>query len=289
MQSNTHCDRNHVFYVPKRKAENRVLVILIVSVIYMSIEIVGGIVFYSAALLADGFHMLTHTLAYGIAAIAYYAARKYSRCGEFTFGTWKIEILGAYTSGVLLLFTSFIFIGEVFTRFFSKKSPLYEEALFIAMFGLIINLFSLYVLRGEEDVDHNLKGAILHTLSDILTSVLAIVGLLLGKFFGLWYIDPIVGIIGFLIMIKWSIGIMKETSSILLDREAKNPLIDFIIEALESDGKTKVYDIHLLQVLPNKYVCIVGLESKEYNLEYYENILSRFGQIVHATIEIRKI
>ncbi len=288
------CKHEHDFYTPEGKAQRKVLIVLLITLATMFLEIVAGYIFNSVALLADGIHMATHVLAFGIAYMAYYLAKKWSRERSFTFGTWKIEVLGAYTSGILLFFVSFLVLQEALSKLIKGGETKYDEALLVAFIGLGVNLLSAYLLHDGHHHEHphhhdlNLRGAYLHVLADALTSLLAIGGLLSGKLLGLWFMDPIMGFLGFLLIAKWSIGLVRETAPILLDREGKNPLVDQIIEAVEKDGKSRVYDIHLLRITKNGYACILGIETEEgLSVEYYEEIISRFENILHATLEVR--
>ncbi|MFN3471875.1 MAG: CDF family Co(II)/Ni(II) efflux transporter DmeF [Aquificaceae bacterium] len=287
------CKHEHDFYTPEGRTQRRVLIVLLITLMTMLLEIVAGYVFNSVALLADGIHMATHALAFGIAYIAYYFAKRWSKERSFTFGTWKIEVLGGYTSGILLFFVSFLVLQEAFSKLIKGGETKYDEALFVALLGLGVNLLSAYLLYDRHHHEHthhdlNLRGAYLHVLADALTSILAIGGLLSGKLLGLWFMDPIMGLVGFFLIVKWSVGLMKETASILLDREGKNPLVEQIIKAIEEDGKGRVYDIHLLRVGRNRYACILGIETEEdLSIEYYERIISNFENIAHATLELR--
>ncbi|MFN4319882.1 MAG: CDF family Co(II)/Ni(II) efflux transporter DmeF [Aquificaceae bacterium] len=293
------CKHEHDFYTPEGRTQRRVLIVLLITLMTMLLEIVAGYVFNSVALLADGIHMATHALAFGIAYIAYYFAKRWSKERSFTFGTWKIEVLGGYTSGILLFFVSFLVLQEAFSKLIKGGETKYDEALFVALLGLGVNLLSAYLLYDGHHHEHthhdhshhhdlNLRGAYLHVLADALTSILAIGGLLSGKLLGLWFMDPIMGLVGFFLIVKWSIGLMKETASILLDREGKNPLVEQIIKAIEEDGKSRVYDIHLLRVGRNRYACILGIETEEdLSIEYYERTISNFENIAHATLELR--
>ncbi|MFN4012832.1 MAG: CDF family Co(II)/Ni(II) efflux transporter DmeF, partial [Aquificaceae bacterium] len=293
------CKHEHDFYTPEGRTQRKVLIVLLITLMTMLLEIVAGYVFNSVALLADGIHMATHALAFGIAYIAYYFAKRWSKERSFTFGTWKIEVLGGYTSGILLFFVSFLVLQEAFSKLIKGGETKYDEALFVALLGLGVNLLSAYLLYDGHHHEHthhdhshhhdlNLRGAYLHVLADALTSILAIGGLLSGKLLGLWFMDPIMGLVGFFLIVKWSIGLMKETASILLDREGKNPLVEQIIKAIEEDGKGRVYDIHLLRVGRNRYACILGIETEEdLSIEYYERIISNFENIAHATLELR--
>ncbi len=283
------CKHQHDFYIPEGKTSKRVLIVLILTFITMLLEIFAGYLFNSVALLADGIHMSTHALAFAIAYLAYYLAKRFAKDKSFTFGTWKIEVLGAYSSGILLFFVSFLILIEALSKLFQGGEIKYQEALLVAFLGLFVNLLSAYILHGEEHKhDLNLLGAYLHVLADALTSLLAIAGLLAGKFLGWWFMDPLMGLVGFFVIVRWSYGLVKETIPLLLDKEGKNPLGERIIEKIERDGKSRVYDIHLLRVGRDAYACILGIETKEnLSVEYYEELLKDFENIVHATLEVR--
>ncbi|MCS6999123.1 MAG: CDF family Co(II)/Ni(II) efflux transporter DmeF [Aquificaceae bacterium] len=288
------CKHQQDFYAYDGRAHKKVLIILLITLATMFTEVVAGYLFNSVALMADGVHMSTHVLAFAITYTAYYLAKKWSKEGSFTFGTWKVEVLGAYTSGILLFFASFLLLEEAFSKLLGGGDVEYDQALVVAFIGLGVNLLSAYLLHGEhhrEDKAHgdlNLHGAFLHVLADLLTSVLAIIGLLTGKFLGLWFMDPLMALLGFVLIIRWSLGLMRESASILLDREGKNPMLERIIKTLEEDGESRVYDIHLLRVHKDKYACIVGIETTgNYDLGYYQKLISGFREIAHATIELK--
>ncbi len=295
------CKHEHDFYIPEKRASRKVLLVFYLTLITMILEIISGYVFNSVALLADGIHMSTHALAFLIAYLAYHFATKFAKDKSFTFGTWKIEILGAYTSGILLFFMSFLILEEAFSKLLKGGEIKYDEALIVAVLGLGVNMASAFILHeGRHDHHHehehphkhhhdlNLRGAYLHVLSDALTSVLAILGLLAGKFLGLWYMDPLAGFVGFFVIVSWSYGLLRETIPILLDREGYNPLVKDIVKEIEKDGKSKVYDIHLLRVGRGSYACILGTETTEdKGVEYYEEKISKFKEIAHANLELR--
>jgi len=220
-----YCKHQHVFHVPKREAEGRVLFVFLLTLAFMFVEIASGYISGSVALLADGIHMGTHALAFGISLTAYVLVRRWSRDVSFSFGTWKVEVLGAYTSAVLLSMMAFLMLIEALLKLINRVAVKYEEALLVAFGGLLVNLVSAFVLSHEEDHKHdvNLKSAYLHVLTDALTSILAIGALLGGKYFGMWYLDPLSGIVGFFVIVNWAYGLLKETAWILLDREMRSP------------------------------------------------------------------
>lgn len=267
------------------------MAVLFLTLTTMVVEVAGGYLLGSVALLADGIHMLTHVFAFLVAYMAYYLAQKWAKEGRFTFGAWKVEVLGAYTSGILLFLASFLLLEESLSKLFRGGETRYEEALLVAFLGLGVNLLGAYLLHGQEHHRHdlNLKGAYLHVFSDAVTSLLAIGGLLVGKFAGLWFIDPLMGIVGFLLILRWSFSLMKETTPVLLDMEGKNPLLERIAKRVEESGKAKVYDIHLFKVHGEKYACIVGVETQEdHGVEHFHRLLSQFEELSHITVELRR-
>ncbi len=276
--------------MPKRKAERRVLLVFLLTFATMFVEIVAGYIFKSVAVLADGIHMGTHAVAFGISLSAYVLARKWARDRSFSFGTWKVEVLGAYTSALILGFMSFLVLQEALMRFFKREKIEYEEALLIAFMGLFVNLVSAFVLSHEEEHhrDINLFSAYVHVLADALTSLLAIGALLGGKYLSMWYLDPLSGIVGFFVILSWAYSLIKDTSRILLDREMKAPIVQRLIKRIESDMTSRVYDIHLIRVYHDSYACILGImTSEEYSVEDYLKRIEEVGNIIHATVEVR--
>ena len=230
--------------------------VISLTLVMMVIEIIAGLLFGSMALLADGFHMATHTFALGITAIAYYYSRKHSHDPRYSFGTGKIGVLGGYTSAIFLTLISFAMIFESSVRLFTPISIRFNEAIFVAIIGLVVNLVCAYLLHGNEidhqhsdhehndHLDHNLRAAYLHVIADALTSVLAIVALITGKYFGWVWMDPIMGIVGAIVILKWAYSLVNQTGKILLDYNVDKDLIAKIKAILESDSDTRLTDIH---------------------------------------------
>jgi cation diffusion facilitator family transporter len=284
-----YCKHQHVFHVPKKEAEGRVLLVFLLTLVFMFVEIASGFIFGSVALLADGIHMGTHALAFGISFTAYMLARRWSRDVSFSFGTWKVEVLGAYTSAVLLSMMAFLVLIEALSKLINRVAVKYEEALLVAFGGLLVNLISAFVLSHEEDHKHdfNLKSAYLHVLTDALTSILAIGALLGGKYLGMWYLDPLSGIVGFFVIVNWAYGLLKETAWILLDREMRSPIVQRIINSIEGDGTSKVQDIHLLRVHHDKYACILTITTtQDLPADNYIKRLEEIENLVHTTVEV---
>jgi len=300
---------HHTFNVDKKAIEKRTLIVVIITFVTMIAEISFGWITNSMALLADGWHMGTHAFALGVSLFAYIMARKYAKDHRFTFGTWKIEILGAYTSAIVLGIVGVIMIFSSVERFFNPLSIHYNQALLVAILGLLVNLICAIVLtvddhshehlhhhEGHEHSHHehkhddlNLKSAYLHVVADAFTSILAIVALLGAKYFKFNWLDPFMGIVGAGLIIRWSYYLLKDTGFILLEREMDDPVADEIRNAIESDGDSKISDLHIWKVAQNKYACIVSLVTgKRYSIEEYKTRLSKVHELEHITVEINK-
>lgn len=307
---------SHAFNTEKKATEARTLIVIIITFITMIAEITVGWLSNSMALLADGWHMGTHAFALGIALIAYVAARKYAHDARFNFGTWKIEILGAYTSAIVLGLVGIFMIATSIERLRNPLGIHYNEALLVAAIGLIINLICAAILgsanshsehnsqhdhgddrhheHGHHKHDHrhdhadlNLKSAYLHVVADALTSVLAIGALCGAKFLSANWLDPCMGLVGAGLIIRWSVSLLKSSGKILLDREPLDHLLKPIRDAIESNDNTKICDLHLWRVAADKYSCIVTIIAHNpLPVEEYKSRLSGFKELVHVTIEI---
>ncbi len=221
----------------EKSLENRTLLVVFLTLVTMVVEIGYGYFTHSMALLADGFHMGTHALALGLTFLAYFFARKFANSDMFEHGTEKIKTLAAYTSSIFLGVTGVAIIIESASKLINPVHILFSDAILIAVIGLIVNLVSILIMKGkhvhlhvgeceehhhhEEHEDQNFKSAYLHILADVLTSVLAILALVLGKFMNITYFDSAIGILGGIVILKWSIGLVKDTAVILLDMKCK--------------------------------------------------------------------
>lgn len=289
---------SHNFSLHYEKGEARTKQVLVITVIAMVMEIAAGTLFGSMALLADGWHMGTHAAAFTITLFAYHYSRKHIDNREFTFGTGKVGVLGGYSSAIALAVIA-LFIGvESVVRLFHPQEIHFNEAIAVAVLGLIVNLFCAYLLRGhhthahehEHDHnhnDHNLRGAYLHVLADALTSLLAIFALSFGKAFGWGWLDPIMGIVGALVITRWSYGLLKDTSTILLDRNIGEEHTRMIQQKIESDSDNRVADIHVWKVGPVDYAVIISLVTHHPQpSEYYKKLISEWKELSHITIEV---
>jgi len=301
---------HHIFNVDKKAIEKRTLIVVIITFVTMIAEILFGWISNSMALLADGWHMGTHTFALGISLIAYIMARKYAKDETFTFGTWKIEILGGYTSAVVLGIVGAIMIFSSVERMINPLNIYYNQALYVAILGLLVNLVCAIILNsgghahehahhhhGQDEHSHskhdhedlNLKSAYLHVVADAMTSLLAIIALLGGKYFNFVWLDPFIGIVGAGLILRWSFLLLKDTGGILLEREIDNPIADEIKTEIESDGDSKISDLHIWKVAQNKYACIVSLvTARNYSIEAYKARLNKIHELTHVTIEVNE-
>jgi cation diffusion facilitator family transporter len=291
---------HHTFNADKKALEKRTLIVVIVTFVTMTAEILFGWITNSMALLADGWHMGTHAFALGVSLIAYIMARKYARDHSFTFGTWKIEILGAYTSAVVLGIVGVIMIFSSVERILNPLNIHYDQALLVAVLGLLVNLACAIILNmgghshehahhKHEQEDLNLKSAYLHVVADALTSVLAIAALLGAKYFEFNRLDPFMGIIGAGLILRWSYLLLKDTGGILLEHEMDNPVANEIKNEIEGDGDSKISDLHVWKVAQDKYACIVSLvTAKKYSIEEYKARLTKVHELAHITVEINK-
>jgi cation diffusion facilitator family transporter len=314
-------DCNHAQWQPphdyrplERRSERRTWAVVILTGLTMLLEIAAGYWFNSMALLADGWHMASHMVAIGLAALAYLLARRYAADHRFTFGTWKIEVLAGFASALLLVVVALFMIGESLLRFWAPAAIGFDEALLVAVVGLLVNLLSAWLLRDQHDHGHghgddahshaerghahahgapgkdlNRHAAFIHVLTDALTSVAAIIALLGGKLFGWGWLDPAMGIIGALVILVWARGLLRDTAKALLDREMDDPLVGKVREALERVPDTEVTDLHLWRVGRSQYSCILSVVTHQpHTADRYKAALQPFAQLVHITAEVNR-
>jgi cation diffusion facilitator family transporter len=293
----------HSFNRDKKGLEKVTLIVVAITFLMMVAEILFGYLTNSMALLADGWHMGTHAFALGISVVAYAVARKQSENARFTFGTWKIEILGAYSSALILGLVAAVMIYTSVERLIHPLNIIYDEAIAVAIIGLVVNLVCIAILsRGSESHTHepqghdenhshddlNFSSAYLHVLADSLTSVFAIFALLGAKYYNFNWLDPIMGIVGAFLIARWAIMLLRDSGRILLDYAAAS-LSGEIKALIESDGDSKVCDQHLLQVADDKYAGIISVvTAKDYSIEYYKKRLEKVHELSHITVEINE-
>ena len=289
---------NHDFAVIHEKGERRTTQVLVMTAVTMVIEIIAGVVFGSMALLADGWHMGTHVAAFMITIFAYKYARKHENNPLFTFGTGKVSVLGGFASAIALAVVALVMCIESIQRILNPQDIHFNEAIGVAVLGLFINVLCAFLLRGRHDHvhehehhhhDHNLKAAYFHVLADALTSLLAIVALLSGKMFGWNWLDPIMGIVGALVITRWSYILLKETSPILLDENIEVSNKSLIKAKVESDSDNRISDLHLWKVGPNDYALIISLVTHfPKPVEHYKELLKDIYNLSHITIEVNQ-
>jgi cation diffusion facilitator family transporter len=292
----------HDFSVINRKGERRTKQVLVLTFLTMVLEITAGTLFGSMALLADGWHMGTHVAAFMIAIIAYRYSRVHAHDQTFAFSAGKVGVLGGYTSSVALGIVALIMLIESGQRIVSPHVIHFNEAIAVAAFGLFINLICALLLQDRHHDhdhthhhDHNLKAAYLHVLADALTSVLAIIALVLGKYYGWNWLDPVMGIVGALIITQWSYTLMKETSPVLLDESIAMKYKLAIKEKIESDADNRISDLHIWRVSPGHFAIIISLVSHNPKApEYYKELLKEFrglggiNKLSHITVEVNQ-
>ena len=292
--------------ITTRKSEKVTLIVVIITLITMVAEIIAGLVSGSMALLSDGVHMGTHAIALFITLAVYIFARKQFNNPSFSFGTGKVGVLGGYTNAVLLLLAAGAMAVESVERLINPVDILLNQAIIVAVIGLVVNIASAAILGyGREDhvygdhihspkdrghhrqkEDHNLKSAYLHVITDALTSVLAIFALLIAKFYGLFFVDPAVGVLGSVVIAKWAIGLLRQTSSLLLDKSDTTQEIASLRSLIESDS-TQINDIHIWQISENERFLILSLTSSDgRGPEYYHRLARQISHYEHITVEI---
>lgn len=335
----------HNFNLDKKGNENRTRIVVIITFLTMVAEIIFGWLTNSMALYADGWHMGTHAFALGITVLAYILARKYARDERFTFGTWKIEVLGAFSSAIVLGMVGILMVGSSVERLFSPLPIQFNEAILVTFLGLVINVICAVILNAggghthgfgehahdhshephshdgehshdehghhhdehhdhshhdhsghehghdekanDTDADLNLRSAYLHVFADAMTSVLALIALAGGKYFGFNWLDPFMGIVGAAMIFRWSVSLIKETSLILLDRQTNVALASKIKDSIEADHDTRVSDLHLWKVEQSRYACIVSLVTgTDCSLDDFKKRLNAFHELVHVTVEV---
>lgn len=302
----------HAFDSGNSAAERGTRLVMWVTALTMVVEIAAGWFYNSMALLADGFHMSSHAVAIGLSAYAYRAARRHAGDGRFAFGTWKIEVLGGFASAIFLLGVAALMLFGSIERLWQPAPIHYQEAIVIAVLGLVVNIVSAFILGHAHDHhddhahghphahhahDHhhdlNLRSAYLHVIADAATSVLAIAALVGGWLLGWSWLDPVMGIVGALVVALWAKGLIADTSKVLLDREMDHPVVDEIREVVTTQGtasETAIADLHVWRVGKATYACAMSVVTHDVALtaDDVRTWLSVHDEIVHSTIEIHR-
>jgi cation diffusion facilitator family transporter len=311
----------HVFDTGNQLGERRTRWVLAITLLTMVAEIAAGWWTGSMALLADGWHMGTHALALGVTTGAYWLARRHAHDTRYAFGTWKIEVLGSFASALVLGLVGIGIVVESIGRLWRAEPIEAQSALVVALIGLVVNLASAWLLHGaqgghdhhghdhhdhphghhhHDHHDHhhghahggedlNLRAAYAHVLADALTSVFAIVALSAALWLGWTWLDPVVGIVGAVVIAVWAWGLMRQSAAVLLDREMDHPLTQEMRQAIESDGDAKVADLHLWRVGRDKFaavVCVVA--DAPLSPSAYRERLAAHDALAHVSIEVNR-
>jgi cation diffusion facilitator family transporter len=318
----------HVFGQDQvRSGEKRTLVVVLITATMMVIEILVGILFGSMALLADGIHMGSHMVGLLIALIAYIYARKYANDDRFSFGTGKVNSLAGYTSAIILVLFALVMGWESLERFINPVEIHFNIAITVAFIGLVVNGASMFIL-GEQGhshdhggghnhhdhadhdhhdhtghnhhdhddhahhssgSDHNLKAAYLHVFADAMTSVLAIVALLAAKYFGWIWADPLMGVVGAFMVARWSLGLVSNSSKVLLDHQGSLDVRQRIVGIVQSYKDTRVSDLHLWCIGPGIYSANLSIVTKYPDSpDKYKTLIPVDTGVVHSTVEVHR-
>ncbi|MDR1385261.1 MAG: CDF family Co(II)/Ni(II) efflux transporter DmeF [Planctomycetaceae bacterium] len=303
-----------------KENEHRTFLVVVVTLVTMVVEIVAGFLTGSMALLSDGWHMGTHAGALGIAMFAYYYARTHQNDPRYTFGTGKVGVLAAFASAIILGVTGILIFYESIHRFLYPQNIHFDTAIFVAALGLIVNLICAAILGGthnhhhhnhknahknhhehheekqyrheqehrtDSHTDQNLRAAFLHVLADALTSVLAIGALLVGKYCGLLQFDALAGLLGGVMILLWSYGLIRRASRVLLDGDVEPQIIEEIRKVIESDADNEVIDLHIWRIGENELAAVVALVSDRPNdPEHYRELLAEYHDLKHVIVEV---
>jgi cation diffusion facilitator family transporter len=293
---------DHVFGQDAKKAgEQRTLLVIVLTTIMMVVEIAAGIAYGSMALLADGLHMASHTTALGITLFAYVYSRKQSSNRGFSFGTGKVGSLAGFGSAVLLAGFALIMVSESTGRLIDPIPIISDQALIVAVIGLVVNGVSAWLLIGtphdhahdEHDHhhhhDHNLRAAYLHVIADAVTSILAIGALLAGKYAGANWLDPAMGFVGAVLIARWSIGLLKDSGRVLLDHQATSSITEPLMEALLANKTDQVADLHVWSIGHGIYAASITVVSDNpQSPDHYRALIPESLRIVHVTVEVHR-
>jgi len=307
----------------KKTGERRTVIVIVITAVTMVAEIAAGMAFGSMALLADGLHMGSHASALAVAAFAYFYTRRHAKDARFNYGTGKVNSLAAFASGVMLVLFALVMAAESVKRFVSPVTIEFNCAILVAVIGLAVNGVCLLILGGQvhfhkEDehgagddhdahghahdhnhaarphqhwdprhTDHSLWSSYLHVMADALTSVLAIFALLGAKYLGRVWLDPFMGVVGAILIVRWSWGLLRASAHVLLDMQAPAEILDRIRQAIEAEGDNRVSDLHVRAVGPGIYTAEIALvTSHPQDAPHYYRLLPKDMPIAHVTVEV---
>ena len=307
-------DHHHVFLgTEHQRNERRVWLVIALTASMMVAEILAGKLYGSMALVADGWHMSTHAGVMLITALAYGYARRDAANPRFSFGTGKMGDLAGFASAVVLAIVALLIAWESFLRLTNPVPIRFEQAIAVAVIGLVVNLVSARLLHGGQghhhhghdrghdhhhaDHDHgrhghdnNLRAAYLHVLADALTSVLAIAALLVGRSYGWLWADPAMGVVGALVIARWSWGLIRDAGGVLLDAPAEGPQVRQEIEDILAATGDTLKDLHVWQVGPGHFAAIVSVASATPQpAQHYKALLLPVHELSHVTVEVQAL
>ena len=298
---------SHNFDQGNPLGEKNAKLAMLLTLAMMVLEITAGYYFNSMALLADGWHMSSHALALGLSVSAYAAARKLANDRRFSFGTWKIEILAGYTSAICLLLVAGLMAFESIQRLLSPAAIHYQQAIGVATLGLLVNLVCAWLLKDghhhhhghESHHDHhhghdhahgdlNLRSAYLHVIADAATSVMAIAALLGGMLLGFAWLDSVMGLAGSVMVAMWALGLLRDSSRVLLDAEMDAPVVQEIRDAIaQGPQPVTITDLHVWRVGKNHHACIIAVEgAATVTPDYIRRLLSVHEELTHVSVEV---
>lgn len=317
------CQHPQAFATGNPVAEAKTRRATVLTAVMMVIEIAAGLAFGSMALLADGWHMGTHTLALGLTLLAYAVARRNIGNPRYAFGTWKVEVLGGYTSALMLLLVAAAMVWESVERLLNPGPVQYREAIAVAVVGLAVNLVCAWWLKDDhshhghshghshghghshDDHDHdhdhdeaapasgkghtdlNLRAAYLHVVTDAATSVLAIIALIAGWAWGAAWMDPAMGVLGSILITWWAIGLLRTTSRALLDAEMDDPIVARIRGKVGTLPGVQVSDLHLWRVASERWACVLSVRSPDgLDAAGIHRVLASEKQLAHLSVEV---
>lgn len=294
-----------------QRNERKVWLVIALTTSMMVIEIIAGTVYGSMALVADGWHMSTHAGAMLITVLAYRYARRHANNPRFTFGTGKLGDLAGFASAVVLALIALLIGWESFLRLTNPVAIQFEQAIAVAVVGLIVNLVSAWLLKDDHSHHHhhhahahdthhhdhhpkardnNLRAAYLHVLADALTSILAIVALLLGRSYGWQWADPIMGVVGALVIARWSWSLIRDAGSVLLDAASEGEAVRQEIQEAMTHSKDRITDLHVWQVGPGHFAAIIALATQEpKEPAHYKAQLEHIHELSHITVEVQPV
>lgn len=303
-ESEIQWDHAHDFGIDNKNRENKVWIVFWLTTIIMLLEITAGYWSGSMALLADGWHMGTHSAAFAIAIFAYWYAKKHANNKEFSFGTGKVTYLGGFASAVALAIVALMMAIESVLRLIEPQAIHFNEAIIVAFVGLAVNVASVFVLHDDHhhhdhhnhdhnhdhSHDHNLKAAYFHVLADTLTSVLAIIALFAGKYFGWIWMDALMGIVGAAVILRWSYGLIKESSDVLLDKSVNTASFKKVADVFKHETNSVIVDLHVWKISSVHQAAILSITTdKPLESHVYKQLLKqRLPLLSHISIEVNQ-